>query len=345
MLLSYALEARSNWFVLAFAVSCVMASISGFLQGACPFEQVYLVFGRARSMVAEASNQMSLARTQTKETTQAKNFLPYPPSRHFSVTVVLMALPALVYNATMALSQNIKSGKNTSSTQVPPQRAALNGWKQVKKTSWLGDSISYVSKDGYIFTSAQLGLNVVCAHGSSKVILTRPKDKLYFVGSTAQGVRRLGSTNMTLSLEYSLKPPAVPWTFNRTTTYKGHPVDVWRASELIHTPNDAPNFTGYEFWAAKDITIPDAMVKYNTIIHQWPLIVYLPLRVVHVHKGKPISTNLETTQIKPCEVPRTMFDIPKDYSETKDERKIGLTHQDVGHMIDDLGLFRKGAKK
>jgi hypothetical protein len=37
MLLFYALEERSFWFVLAFAISCVMASIYGFLQGAWPF--------------------------------------------------------------------------------------------------------------------------------------------------------------------------------------------------------------------------------------------------------------------------------------------------------------------
>ncbi len=37
MLLFYALEARSVWFVLAFAASCVMASVYGFLQGAWPF--------------------------------------------------------------------------------------------------------------------------------------------------------------------------------------------------------------------------------------------------------------------------------------------------------------------
>ncbi|HVP85401.1 MAG TPA: hypothetical protein VMS78_11825 [Rhizomicrobium sp.] len=37
MLLFYALEHRSRWFVLAFAVACVLASIYGFLQGAWPF--------------------------------------------------------------------------------------------------------------------------------------------------------------------------------------------------------------------------------------------------------------------------------------------------------------------
>jgi hypothetical protein len=37
MMISYALESRSRWFILAFAVSCVLGSIYGFLQGAWPF--------------------------------------------------------------------------------------------------------------------------------------------------------------------------------------------------------------------------------------------------------------------------------------------------------------------
>ena len=36
MLIFYAVEDRSPWFVLAFAGSCVMASSYGFLQGAWP---------------------------------------------------------------------------------------------------------------------------------------------------------------------------------------------------------------------------------------------------------------------------------------------------------------------
>ena len=37
MMVCYAFEARSRWFVLAFAGTCVLASIYGFLQGAWPF--------------------------------------------------------------------------------------------------------------------------------------------------------------------------------------------------------------------------------------------------------------------------------------------------------------------
>jgi hypothetical protein len=37
MLVFYALEDRSPWFVLAFAGSCVLGSVYGFLQGSWPF--------------------------------------------------------------------------------------------------------------------------------------------------------------------------------------------------------------------------------------------------------------------------------------------------------------------
>lgn len=37
MLLTYALEDRRPWFILAFAGACVLGSAYGFLQGAWPF--------------------------------------------------------------------------------------------------------------------------------------------------------------------------------------------------------------------------------------------------------------------------------------------------------------------
>jgi hypothetical protein len=37
MLVTYALEARSPWFILAFAGACLLGSAYGFLQGAWPF--------------------------------------------------------------------------------------------------------------------------------------------------------------------------------------------------------------------------------------------------------------------------------------------------------------------
>jgi hypothetical protein len=44
MLITYALEDRSRWFVLAFAVACVLGSTYGFLQGAWPFGLVEAVW-------------------------------------------------------------------------------------------------------------------------------------------------------------------------------------------------------------------------------------------------------------------------------------------------------------
>jgi hypothetical protein len=37
MLVTYALESRSNWYVLAFAIACALGSVYGFLQGTWPF--------------------------------------------------------------------------------------------------------------------------------------------------------------------------------------------------------------------------------------------------------------------------------------------------------------------
>jgi hypothetical protein len=44
MLIFYALEDRSSWFVLAFAAACALGSVYGFLQGAWPFGLVEAVW-------------------------------------------------------------------------------------------------------------------------------------------------------------------------------------------------------------------------------------------------------------------------------------------------------------
>ena len=44
MLLTYALESRSHWFILAFAGGCVLGSVYGFLQGAWPFGLVEAIW-------------------------------------------------------------------------------------------------------------------------------------------------------------------------------------------------------------------------------------------------------------------------------------------------------------
>jgi hypothetical protein len=44
MLVFYALEDRSSWFILAFAASCALGSVYGFLQGAWPFGVVEAIW-------------------------------------------------------------------------------------------------------------------------------------------------------------------------------------------------------------------------------------------------------------------------------------------------------------
>jgi hypothetical protein len=44
MLVTYALENRSRWFILAFAGACLLGSLYGFLQGAWPFGVVEAIW-------------------------------------------------------------------------------------------------------------------------------------------------------------------------------------------------------------------------------------------------------------------------------------------------------------
>jgi len=44
MLVCYALEDHSSWFILAFAASCALGSAYGFLQGAWPFGVVEAIW-------------------------------------------------------------------------------------------------------------------------------------------------------------------------------------------------------------------------------------------------------------------------------------------------------------
>ena len=44
MLVCYAMEDRSHWFVLGFACACALSSVYGFLQGAWPFGLVEAIW-------------------------------------------------------------------------------------------------------------------------------------------------------------------------------------------------------------------------------------------------------------------------------------------------------------
>jgi hypothetical protein len=59
MLVTYALERRSHWFILAFAASCALASTYGFLLGSWPFgiiEAIWSVVAFRRWVLARPPN-------------------------------------------------------------------------------------------------------------------------------------------------------------------------------------------------------------------------------------------------------------------------------------------------
>ena len=58
MVICYALEDRSRWYILGFAFACVLGSIYGFLQGAWPFgvvEAIWAVIALRRWMLKPAA--------------------------------------------------------------------------------------------------------------------------------------------------------------------------------------------------------------------------------------------------------------------------------------------------
>jgi hypothetical protein len=60
MLVCYALEQRSTWFILAFAGSCALGSLYEFLQGAWPFglvEAIWAMVALRRWHYAQGSRQ------------------------------------------------------------------------------------------------------------------------------------------------------------------------------------------------------------------------------------------------------------------------------------------------
>ena len=62
MVLCYAFEDRNPWFILGFAVSCVLGSIYGFLQGAWPFglvEGIWSVIAARRWWVSRHKSKQS----------------------------------------------------------------------------------------------------------------------------------------------------------------------------------------------------------------------------------------------------------------------------------------------
>ncbi len=61
MLVTYALEKRSPWFILAFAGACLLGSAYGFLQGAWPFgivEAIWAIVAALRWRAAVKANRL-----------------------------------------------------------------------------------------------------------------------------------------------------------------------------------------------------------------------------------------------------------------------------------------------
>ena len=81
MLVCYAFEERSHWFVLAFAAACALGSAYGFLQGAWPFglvEAIWAVVALRRWMVSQRRNCIARPRREMLVLSKAPATTPAP---------------------------------------------------------------------------------------------------------------------------------------------------------------------------------------------------------------------------------------------------------------------------
>ena len=110
MLVTYALENRSRWFILAFSGACVLGSIYGFLQGAWPFGIVEGICGGAAALVAGTSILTDPSRTGAyifREVSFSKSILK-SSIEVSSTTIAEPATPATNITSIMRIRMAIK---------------------------------------------------------------------------------------------------------------------------------------------------------------------------------------------------------------------------------------------
>lgn len=78
MLIFYAFEDSSRWYVLAFAAACALGSIYGFLQGAWPFGLVEAIWSLAQATGAHSIPHRALHATEVHSLACRR---PLPSSR------------------------------------------------------------------------------------------------------------------------------------------------------------------------------------------------------------------------------------------------------------------------
>jgi hypothetical protein len=75
MLVTYALEKRSAWFILAFAGACALGSVYGFLQGAWPFgivEAIWMVVAARRWWLVNARSTATRSTTPSPDSAKSR---------------------------------------------------------------------------------------------------------------------------------------------------------------------------------------------------------------------------------------------------------------------------------
>jgi hypothetical protein len=218
----------------------------------------------------------------------------------------------------------------------PVLSANSNGWIQQRLDGSKGKFTIFLTDQGCSLSRAEdAGWAIAVTPPNQNLVIYSDTRKNYYLLSAGTKVTHTSSLSLIKAVSTSFT--ALNWQLAYKTKYRGHPVDVWRA-----TRNGAPIsksvstiFDGFEFWAVSDVLIPQAMVNLNTDAHGWPNTRALPLRCMQVFvRGQP-RLLLTTVSLERANIPASKFLVPKNYTKAKSELEVATSTTSLRDWMND----------
>jgi hypothetical protein len=219
----------------------------------------------------------------------------------------------------------------------PALSASSNGWIQKRLDGSKGKFTIYLSDQGCSLSRAEdAGWAIAMTPSNQNLVIYSDTRKNYYLLSTGTKVRHTSSNSLIKAISTSAL--ALNWQLAYKTKYRGHSIDVWRA-----TRNGAPIsksvsaiFDGFEFWAVSDVLIPQALVNLNTDAHGWPNTRALPLRCTQVFlRGGQPRLLLTTVSLERANIPASKFLVPKNYTKAHSELEVATSMTSLVDLMDD----------
>lgn len=217
----------------------------------------------------------------------------------------------------------------------PALSANSNGWIQKRIDGSKGKFTILVTDQDCLARAEDAGWAVALTPPNHNLVIYSDTRKNYYLLSAGTKVRH--TSGLSLIKAISTSAAALNWQLAYKTKYQGHPVDVWRATRNGAPISKSPSakFDGFEFWAASDVLIPQAIVNLNIDAHGWPDTRALPLRYMEVSVHDQPRLLLTTISLERANIPASKFLVPKNYTRAKSELEVATSTANLGDLMDD----------